>query len=1034
MRTQPWAMPKRLATAAALVLVSGTLLAPAAQATSGDAGITVRDGVCDFAAADLGHGTAADPFIINTPKQMAEVDDCSNIQATITGVSGNGTLETFTAANTFGAGQTISISGMDPSGYNTTEVVKVVSASATQFTVSGTETGTFVSGGTATAVHHFYELNADLDLSTGSTDWNDTRSANITAVSGDGTTVTFTAANSFTAGQTVNIRGISGYSAEQVGDVTVADANSTSFTVSASATTMTATNAVAYAPGWKPIGLSTTFEGTFDGNGHTIDGLTIHRNANYDGLFGRVANSSIGNITFTDVNVDQTGPTSVEFSAALVARANSTVLRNISVSGHLSASRNYGGLVVGNLQSGAMRDLEVSGTIDVYTGHQDQSTWIGGAIGFSQYASLVNATSSVDIDTTNQRMDQSLTPYYGVKIGGIAGQIREAGEITNVHSSGDIVGSRIEVGGIAGLAYNAVVRNATSSSNISLVTSATYVPANNTNDWVGNIARIGSLFGEFDDGSVYDSSATGDILVDTTLRVSVSGIKNIGGLMGSYGCCGEVTRSYSTGDVTIRGAFDLVDGIGGLFGSDGCCDANSELYSTGDVSVIHSGGGETRNIGGLVGAYWCCGTYRDSHSTGSVTVDTSSGTSVPKQIGGYMGFFDCCGGVSDSYSTGDVSVTAPAGHAGKDIGGFIGLAAYGSGFSGNHSTGSVTVVNGQNAGGLIGHTHEGNAISTSYSTGEVTASFDGDVNAGGLVGYQEYELTVDRSYSTSNVTATSVTDGQNANYAGGLIGKSAGILKVSDSYTRSNVSASSKVAGLIGSIANTGTTILNTYAAGTLTATGTNGVKDAFANGQWTDATGSNVYDSTLAATTSLDNVLAKTTAQMKDKGTFTALDWKFDTTNPWLISSSVNGGYPSLNLAATEDESTPSTPTGGVVKSKDLGKVYFANNSTKLTKKGKAALTKMAKTIKAKKYTRVLVMGYAAKGGKSDSLVLSQYNLSWKRAQVTSSYLAKALKKINAQKVKFTNAGAGAHNPVATNKTKKGRALNRRAEITAFG
>jgi hypothetical protein len=71
--------------------------------------------------------------------------------ATITNISGSGSVVTYTALNTFSAGQYITITGANPSAYNLTNAY-TTSVSSTQFTVSSTATGAYVSGGTATTV------------------------------------------------------------------------------------------------------------------------------------------------------------------------------------------------------------------------------------------------------------------------------------------------------------------------------------------------------------------------------------------------------------------------------------------------------------------------------------------------------------------------------------------------------------------------------------------------------------------------------------------------------------------------------------------------------------------------------------------------------------------------------------------------------------------------------------------------------------------------------------------------------------------
>ena len=81
-------------------------------------------------------------------------------QAEISNASGDGATLTFTTSTDhgFSTGWTVDISGVDPTGYNVSgETITVTSD--TTFTVSGTETGTYVSGGLAEA-----HTNTNLDL------------------------------------------------------------------------------------------------------------------------------------------------------------------------------------------------------------------------------------------------------------------------------------------------------------------------------------------------------------------------------------------------------------------------------------------------------------------------------------------------------------------------------------------------------------------------------------------------------------------------------------------------------------------------------------------------------------------------------------------------------------------------------------------------------------------------------------------------------------------------------------------------------
>jgi hypothetical protein len=73
--------------------------------------------------------------------------------ATISTVSGNGTTMSYTttAAHGFSAGDVVTITGVSPAGYNVTKGTIATIVSTTEFTVAGTESGAYVSGGSATS-------------------------------------------------------------------------------------------------------------------------------------------------------------------------------------------------------------------------------------------------------------------------------------------------------------------------------------------------------------------------------------------------------------------------------------------------------------------------------------------------------------------------------------------------------------------------------------------------------------------------------------------------------------------------------------------------------------------------------------------------------------------------------------------------------------------------------------------------------------------------------------------------------------------
>lgn len=71
-----------------------------------------------------------------------------NQPTTITNITANGTTVTVTAVNAFTVGQLVSITGVIPSQYNFTNVA-IATRSSSQFTITNSATGTYISGGVA---------------------------------------------------------------------------------------------------------------------------------------------------------------------------------------------------------------------------------------------------------------------------------------------------------------------------------------------------------------------------------------------------------------------------------------------------------------------------------------------------------------------------------------------------------------------------------------------------------------------------------------------------------------------------------------------------------------------------------------------------------------------------------------------------------------------------------------------------------------------------------------------------------------------
>ena len=156
------------------------------------------------------------------------------LTATVTAASAANGVVTYTAANTFAVGEVVSITGLSTAAFNLTNVV-ITNVSSTLFRVSNPATGTAVSGasGVATVVESGVLVPTSLTGTTASgavlTSGTFT-SASYTTATG---VLLFTVPNTFNAGQTVTISGVTGGGAAafNLTNAIIASATSSNFTV-----------------------------------------------------------------------------------------------------------------------------------------------------------------------------------------------------------------------------------------------------------------------------------------------------------------------------------------------------------------------------------------------------------------------------------------------------------------------------------------------------------------------------------------------------------------------------------------------------------------------------------------------------------------------------------------------------------------------------------------------------------------------------------------------------------------------------------
>ena len=183
---------------------------------------------------------------------------------------------------------------------------------------------------------------------------------------------------------------------------------------------------------------------------------------------------------------------------------------------------------------------------------------------------------------------------------------------------------------------------------------------------------------------------------------------------------------------------------------------------------------------------------------------------------------------------------------------------------------NVDIEGNQFVGGFSGYT---GGIGTKITNSHATGTIKGSAWVGGFSGTE-----VDISWSYSNVSV------EGGPWTGGLIGTGG---TVENSYARGSVTGSSHCGGLIGVSGNitysysTGSVSCGSYPGGLI---GSFGYPTCLAS----------FWDTQTSGQSESGCGVAKTTAEMKTKSTFTAVGWDFN--KIWDIDPSINDGYPFLS------------------------------------------------------------------------------------------------------------------------------------------
>ncbi|MDY0150737.1 MAG: GLUG motif-containing protein [Candidatus Cloacimonas sp.] len=267
--------------------------------------------------------------------------------------------------------------------------------------------------------------------------------------------------------------------------------------------------------GWQPLASYSVlgaFTGFYNGNGHTIENLTINIGDNENisclSLFGSIDNAQIMNVTLDNVHiVGNSG------SACLAGTADYSEITNCSVEGSVRGLDNCGG-IVGYASYSTIQGC--SATISLF-GRESVGCVAGGVSG----GSIIGTTAIAAIAQAR------------IALGGISGSSRYNSEIVDCTASGSLY-STDNCGGIVGFGNDTLIERCSSD--------------------------FDTIWGSTRSGGILAESWYGVTIRDCSASASVEGQDTVGGIVGIISGQSNITRSYFCGNVVG------VNNLGGLAG------------------------------------------------------------------------------------------------------------------------------------------------------------------------------------------------------------------------------------------------------------------------------------------------------------------------------------------------------------------------------------------------------------------------------------------------------------------------------------
>jgi len=282
--------------------------------------------------------------------------------------------------------------------------------------------------------------------------------------------------------------------------------------------------------GFSPIGTgSISFEGNYDGQGHTISNLYINRlTTDFVGLFGTIVNRSVGISNLGLINVNITGQYCV-------------------------------GGMIGYGSMGTFSNLNTTGTV-VSSQTGNTNAWAGGLIGLTGLYTTTSSSYSGASVTVNG-IGQT------VMAAGLIG--RNDGTINNCYATGNVSGNGSYRGGLVGDNHGNISKSFATGNVNGSITAGEYFGG------LVGISQLANISNCYSTGNVTGYSKVGGLV----------GAFNVSS--GSYG----ITNSYATGAVTCINLYR--GGLIGLNSYGFVSNCFWDTQTTGEITTSGDGTGKT---------------------------------------------------------------------------------------------------------------------------------------------------------------------------------------------------------------------------------------------------------------------------------------------------------------------------------------------------------------------------------------------------------------------------------------------------------